>query len=232
MKQGKLHQTRLIIRLSEDNWSKDTLGRIWSWFTIGSLFQTHRLSSKRDEFHPKKKWNAFTMLGKTGCVLPWLPLSKCCIDLSTCCFPKHWHVSNRIRGQIDWRDTERGDQTPKTQTLGCHCSGSPQDGFEGHKLLHKVTGFGGVRHLCVSSIFICRPSNNTAASPKDQGRCLLHFSFLKGACGLSSFQGSFELKLCIKELTVLPGERSFKKSLLKQQEVGAARQISFVNSAQ
>ena len=89
-----------------------------------------------------------------------------------------------------------------------------------------------VRHLCVSSIFICRPSNNTAASPKDQGRCLLHFSFLKGACGLSSFQGSFELKLCIKELTVLPGERSFKKSLLKQQEVGAARQISFVNSAQ
>jgi len=46
---------------------------------------------------------------------------------------------DRFIGEIRrWRS-----KTPKTQTLGCHCSGSPQDGFEGHKLLHKVTGFGG-----------------------------------------------------------------------------------------
>lgn len=169
------------------------------------------------------------MLGKTGCVLPWLPLSKCCIDLSTCCFPKHWHVSNRIRGQIHWRDTEM--EIKNTD------AGVPLLGVTSGWLRRTQAPSQGDRvrrgwHLCVSSIFICRPSSNTAASPKDQGRCLLHFSFLKGACGLSSFQGSYELKLCVKELTVLPGERSFKKSLLKQQEVGAARQISFVNSAQ
>ena len=46
---------------------------------------------------------------------------------------------DRLIGEIRrWRSKK-----PKTQTLGCDCLGSPQDGFEGHKLLHKVTGFGG-----------------------------------------------------------------------------------------
>ncbi len=35
-----------LYRLIMTNWNTDTLDRIWSWFTIGSFFQTHRLSSK------------------------------------------------------------------------------------------------------------------------------------------------------------------------------------------
>lgn len=157
------------------------------------------------------------MVGKTGCVLPWLPLSKCCIDLSTCCFPKHWHVSNRIRGQIDWRDTEMEIKKTKNTDAGVRLLGVTSGWLRRTQAPSQGDRVRRVWHLCVSSIFIRRPSSNTAASPKDQGRCFLHFWFLKGACGLSSFQGSFELKLCIKELTV-----TSRRAILQEKPIEAA----------
>lgn len=196
------------------NWNKDTLDRTWSWFTIGSLFPTHR------------GMHSF-MLGKTGCVLPWLPLSKCCIDLSTCCFPKHWHVSNRIRGQTYWRDTE---MEIKNTDAGVPLLGVNSGWLRRTQAPSQGDRVRRVWHSCVSSIFMCRPSSNTAASPKDQGRCLLHSHFQKVLVGFQVCKVPLSSSFASKSVLFC------RRAILQEKPIEAAGggccQASFVNSAQ